>query len=174
MTPQKTIYSLFILVVFTVLAGCSSAVDSQVTGTPLFPERHGFDLKRVAISDADSNILVFKRVDCVWVIGEANKPSDETRVTALTEKLVGMATTGLVTQKSDRYEQFNVGDDKFNRKIVLTFKDGKSFSLLLGTPAITKPTYVRRADKADVFAVDEPMLKQINLEPKSWLAPEEG
>jgi hypothetical protein len=173
MKLQKIIYSIFILFVFTVPAGCTSDVDSQVTGMALFPERHGFDLKLVSISDAASNTLDFKRVDCVWVIGEANKPSNEPKVTALADRLVNLAPKDLVTQKRDRYKDFNVGDDKFNHKVVLTFKDGKSFSLLIGTPALTKPVYVRLANRNTVYSVNEPLLKQINLDTGSWLAPEE-
>jgi len=174
MKSQKTIYSLFILFVFMLLGGCSSAVDSQVTGMPLFPERHGWDLKQVTISDADSMTLDFKRDNCVWVIGNDNKPSDEPRVTALADKLVSMTPTGLATLKSGRFEDFRVGDSSFSRKVVLTFKDNSSFTLLIGAPALTKPAYVRLADKNEVYMVDEPLLKQINLDTGSWLAPEEG
>ena len=86
MKPKKIIYSTFILFVFMVFAGCSSTVDQQNAGNPLFPERHGWDLKQVAISDTDNTSLDFKRVNCVWVIGNDNKPSDESRVTALADK----------------------------------------------------------------------------------------
>ena len=171
---DKPICSTIILFVFTFLAGCSPAVDSQVTGMPLFSELHGFDLKRFTISDADNRTLDFKRLDCVWVIGETNKPSDESRVTVMAEKLVTLTPKGLVTQDQDRYEDFNVGDDKFNRKVVLTFKDGKTFTMLIGTPALTKPVYVRLANRNTVYSVNEPLLQQINLDTGSWLIPEEG
>jgi hypothetical protein len=174
MKPQKILYSTFILVVIMVLAGCSSAVDSQVTGIPLFQERHGFDLKRITISDAENNTLDFKRVDCVWVIGQANRPADEPRVTALAEKFVTLTSQDLVTQERDRYKDFNVGETHFSRKVVLTFKDSSSFTLLIGSPALTKPAYVRFAEKNEVYSVDEPLLKQISLHSVSWLAPKEG
>ena len=174
MKPQKIIYSTFILFVLMVLAGCSSTVDQQNAGNPLFPERHGWDLKQVAISDTDNTSLDFKRVNCVWVIGNDNKPSDESRVTALADKLVSMTPTGLVTLKSDRYKDFKVGDASYTRKVVLTFKDNSSFTLLIGSPALTKPAYVRLVDTNEVYMVDEPLLKQINLDSNSWLASEEG
>jgi hypothetical protein len=174
MKPKKIIYSTVVLFVFTLLAGCSSTVDQQITEKPLFPERHGWDLKQVAISDADNTTLDFKRVNCVWVVGEDNKPSDEFRVTALADKLVSMSPTGLATQKSDRFKDFKVGDASFSRKVILSFKDNSSFTLLIGSPAVTKPAYVRFADKNEVYMVDEPLLKQINLDTGYWLAPEEG
>ena len=174
MKPGKTLYSTFILFVFMMLVGCSSAVDQQITAKPLFPGLHGWDLKQVTISDVDTTTLEFKRVNCVWVIGNDNKPSDEPRVTALADKLVSMTPIGMVTQKSDRSGDFKVGDTNFSRKVVLTFKDKSSFTFLIGSPALTKPAYVRFEDENRVYMVDEPLLKQINLNSDSWLAPLEG
>ena len=174
MNPKNIIYSTFVFFVFTVLAGCSSTVEQQISAIPLFPDLHGWDLKQVAISDADTTTLDFKRVNCVWVIGEDSKPSNESRVTALADKLVSMSPTGLATQKSDRFGDFKVGDANFSRKVVLTFKDKSSVSLLIGSPALTKPAYVRLVDQNEVYMVDEPLFKQINLDASSWLAPKEG
>ena len=58
--------------------------------------------------------------------------------------------------------------------MILSFKDNSSFTLLIGSPAVTKPAYVRLADKNEVYMVDEPLLKQINLDIGYWLAPEKG
>jgi predicted metal-binding transcription factor (methanogenesis marker protein 9) len=174
MKVQMITRAVFILFFFATLTGCSPAVDSQVPPQQFFPGRNGFDLKKINISDADNNSLDFKRVDCVWVIGAENRSSDEARVTALADKLVTLASRELVTHKSDRYRDFKVSDVNFSRKVVLTFKDNTSFTLLLGTPAITKPIYVRRADTKEVFAVDESLLRQISLKSNSWLAAVQG
>jgi hypothetical protein len=76
--------------------------------------------------------------------------------------------------KRDRYNDFKVGDNNFTRKVVLTFKDKSSYTLLIGAPAITKPAYIRLADKNQVYMVDEPLFRQMNLDASSWFAPEEG
>jgi hypothetical protein len=170
---KKIMCSTLILLVFTILIGCSSTVEQQITAKPLFPERHGWDLKHVSILDADTT-LDFKRVNCVWVVGNDNKPSDEPRVTALANKLVNLALQDLPAIEPDRYRDFKVGNDSFSRKVVLTFKDNSSYTLLIGTPAITKPAYVRLANKKQVYRIDEPLLQQINLDSDYWLAPKEG
>ena len=95
-------------------------------------------------------------------------------MTALAYKLVTLAPPGLVTLQSDRYKDFKVGDASYTRKVVLTFKDNSSFTLLIGSPALTKPAYVRLVDTNEVYMVDEPLLKQINLDSNSWLASKEG
>jgi hypothetical protein len=174
MKHQKIISSILILFLITMLSGCSSAVDQQLQAMPLFPDRHGYDLKQVTISDAETNSIDFKRVNCVWVVGKDNKPSNEPRVTTLADKLVSMAPMGIATDKSDRFGDFKVGDVSYSRKVVLTFKDNGSITLLIGSPALTKPAYVRIANENEVYMVDEPLLKQINLNADSWLAFEEG
>jgi hypothetical protein len=173
MKLKKILYTTFILFIMTVLGGCSSTTDQQVAAIQLFPGQHGWDLKQMSISNADTT-LDFKRVNCVWVIGNDNKPSNEPRVTTLAEKLVAMAPQGLAAINPDRYKDFKVGDESFTRKVILTFKDNSSYTLLIGAPALTKPAYVRLAGNNEVYKVDNPLFKQINMDLGSWLAPEEG
>jgi len=170
---QNIFYSAFIVFMYTLLVGCSSTVDQQAAPILLFPDQHGWDLAKVSISDAETT-LDFKRVDCVWVIGDDNRPSDEPRVTTLAEKLVTMVPRGPIAIEPRRYDDFKIGDHNFTRKVTLTFKDNSSYTMLIGAPALTRPTYLRFADRYQVYRVDEPILRQINLDGDSWLAPEEG
>lgn len=173
MRPRNIPCIVFILFFFTLLAGCSVSTEQPAAMQPLFPGLHSWDLKKVTLSDAETT-LDFKRVDCVWVIGDENKPSDESRVTALADKLVTITPQGLAAIESDRYNDFRVGDENFTRKVVLTFKDNRSYTLLIGTPAITKPAYVRLGDTNLVYTVEEPLIRQINLDADVWIAPTEG
>jgi len=173
MKPRNILYTASFLFILALLGGCSSTAEEEIAPILLFPDRHGWDLKQVNISDAEAT-LDFKRVDCVWVIGDENKPSDEQRVTALTESLATMAPQGLVEIDPQRYNDFKVGNENFTRKVVLTFKDKSTYTLLIGTPAITKPAYIRLADKYQVYRIDEPMLWTLDLDAESWLAPKEG
>jgi len=172
MTQPRILVVIVSLFVFMLLAGCSSNVEEPMTVVPFFPDRHGWDLKQFSISDGNTS-LDFKRVDCVWVVGHDNRPSDEPRVTVLAETLVTLAPELEPAIGPDRFRDFKVGDDSFTRKVVLTFKDNSSYSLLIGSPALTKPAYVRHVDTNPVYIADEPMLKQIDLDTGSWLAPKE-
>jgi len=174
MRLHNIFYSAFIFFMYTLLVGCSSTVDQQAAPTLLFPDRHGWDLAKVSISDSETT-LDFKRMNCVWVIGDDNRPSDEPRVTALAEKLVTMVSQGPIAIEPRRYNDFKIGDRNFTRKVTLTFKDSSSYTMLIGAPAITRPTYLRFADRSQVYRVEDPVLRQINLDGDSWLAlPEEG
>lgn len=168
---MKSAALVFFLIIL--LGGCSSTTEPEAALQPLFPDLHGWDLKQVSITGAETT-LDFKRVDCVWVVGSDNRPSDEPRVTALAEKLVSITPGGRVALASDRYGDFKVGDDNFTRKVVLTFKDRSSFTILIGAPALTKPAYVRLAGSKEVYWVDESLFKNISLGKAFWLADTES
>jgi len=173
MTQPKIFAGLAVLFIFMLLAGCSANPENQqVVVVPFFPDRHGWDLKHFSISDGGAT-LDFTRVDCVWVVGDDNRPSDEPRVTALAEALVTLAPQLEPNIGPDRYRDFKVDDASFTSRVVLTFKDSSSYNLLIGTPALTKPAYLRHASTNQVYSVDEPLLRQLNLDPDSWLSREE-
>ena len=173
MNHRNIFYSTFIVVVLMLLASCSSSVDQQATPIQFFPYQHGWDLAKISISDAETT-LDFKRMNCVWVVGDDNKPSDEPKVTALAEKLVTMVPQGPIAIEPQRYNDFKIGDNSFTRRVTLTFKDKSSYTMLIGVPAITRPIYLRFADRYQVYKVDDPIIRQINLDRESWLAPEES
>ena len=158
MKTYNTHYYILILLVFILLGGCSSSTDKQITPKTLFPDLHGWDLKQMTIADTDRNILEIKRINCVWVVGNDNKASDEPKVTTLADKLVSLAPQALPALGPDRYGDFKIGEDDFSRKVVLTFKDSSFYTLFIGTPGITKPVYVRLADENMVYWIDEPLL----------------
>ena len=167
------LYTSLICFLFAVLSGCSSTNEQPIVMKSLFPDRHGWDLKQVSISDTEST-LDFKRVNCVWVVGSDNQPSDEPQVTALAEKLLSVSTGGPVAIEGVRFGDYKVADENFTRKVVLTFKDKSSFTLLVGIPTKSKSTYIRLSNKEQVYRIDSPFLKQINLDSDFWLAPKEG
>ncbi len=173
MKPQSILYATIMFFVIILLAGCSSESEQQIAPILLFPDLHGWDLAEIRISDADTT-LAFKRVNCVWVIGADNRPSDEARVTDLAEKLVTMVPQGPIPIEPERYNDFKVGDENFTRKVILTFKDNSSYTMLIGAPALTRPAYLRFADRNQVYRIEEPLLRQINLDAQSWIAPKKG
>lgn len=173
MNHNKTLIITLFLVIFTLFGGCTQTEEQPAVMVPFFPDRHGFDLNQIAIADTDS-ALVFKRIDCVWVVGDENKPSDEPRVTELAEALVGLTPQLETTITPNRLKDFKVDEDNFSLRVVLTFKDNSSYTLLIGMPALTKPVYIRPAETFQVYTTDIPLLRQINLDSSSWLAPAEG
>ena len=55
MKNRKFVSILNILFIFAIIAGCSSTAQKQVYAKRLFPERYGWDLKQIRISDADTS-----------------------------------------------------------------------------------------------------------------------
>ena len=173
MPPRNTPCTLFILLLFVLLGGCSSSTDHQIAPIPLFPGQHGKDLAQITVSDAATD-LDFKRLDSVWGVGNDNKSSDEARISVLAEKLATMVPYGPVAIGPERYNDFKVGDESFSRKVVLIFMDNSSYTLLIGTPAITRPVYLRFKGSNMVYKIDEPLFRQISLIADSWRTHGEG
>ncbi len=169
MKIKTAINILSIFFISAVLFGCSSAVDSQTKVKPLFPDRYHWELKSLAIADADSKGLEFKRVDCVWVLGDENRATDEAKVTSLADKLVTLVPKYQVVQKNIDNSNPDAGNFDFSRKITLTFKDGKSYLLLVGAVSDAGSVYVRLADQSEVYHIDEPLLRDISLDSSAWV-----
>ncbi len=169
MKVKNAINALVIFFISAVLFGCSSAVDSQKKVHTLFPDRYHWDLTSLTISDADNKGLEFKRVDCVWVLGDENKVTDEAKVTSLADKLVTLAPKYQAVQKNIDNSNVDAGNFDLSRKVTLTFKDGKSFKLLVGAVSATGSVYVKLADKSEVYHIDEPMLRDISLDSFFWV-----
>ncbi len=169
MKIKTAINILCIFFISAVLFGCSSAVDSQTKVNTLFPDRYHWELKSLAIADADSKGLEFKRVDCVWVLGDENRATDEAKVTSLADKLVTLVPKYQVVQKNIDNSNPDAGNFDFSRKVTLTFKDGKSYLLLVGAVSDTGSVYVRLADKSEVYHIDEPLLRDISLDSSVWV-----
>jgi hypothetical protein len=159
-----------ILSVLILAGGCTLPEDETAPVVPFFPDRHGFDLKQLTITDGEA-ALAFKRVDCVWVIGNTSAPADEPRVSALAEAFVTLAPHLEPALGPERFADFKVAEDDFTRKAILTFKDNSTYTLFIGIPALTKPAYIRSANANQVYSADEPLLHVINLDGSSWHAP---
>ena len=80
-----------------------------------------------------------------------------------------MVPQGPIAIEPQRYNDFKIGDNSFTRRVTLTFKDKSSYTMLIGVPAITRPIYLRFADRYQVYKVDDPIIRQINLDRESWL-----
>ena len=174
MKIKTAINILCIFFISAVLFGCSSTVDSQKQVKALFPDRYHWELKSLAIADADSKGLEFKRVDCVWVLGDEKRATDEAKVTSLADKLVTLVPKYQVVQKNIDNSNPDAGNFDVSRKVTLTFKDGKSYLLLVGAVSDAGSVYVRLADQSEVYHIDEPLLRDIRLDSSAWVVETEG
>ena len=169
MIPRKT-FTAFFAAIFVATIGISYMFEN---GKPrdiksFFPDRNQWELKRITITDDNDKSLVFNRVKCVWVIGDDNRPSDEIKVNALAEKLLGLKSDDLVTEKEGDYERLKVSASQFNFKIEFSFKDETSRTLLLGKADMGRPSHARRVDESGVYLIYEPMVSEIKLDTKDW------
>jgi hypothetical protein len=170
MIPRK-ILAAFFAAIFLATIGVSSMLENAKSRTvkSFLPDRNAWELKRIAITDDNNRNLIFSRINCVWVIGEENLPSDEIKVTALAEKLIGLKSDDLVTEKAEDYKKYRVSESQYSIKVVLNFKDDTTRTLLFGKATMGRPDYARRADETGVYLIYEvPQLTGINLDKNAW------
>lgn len=169
MIPRKT-FTAFFAAIFLATIGFSYMLEKNKPKEikSFFPNQKSWELKRFAITDDKDKTLVFKRVKCVWVIGDDNLPSDEIKVTALAEKLIALKSDDLVTENEGDYDRLKVSTSQFSFKIEFSFKDETSRTLLLGKADMGRPSHARRADESGVYLIYEPMLAEIKLDTKDW------
>lgn len=169
MIPRKTIAAFFTAILLATI-GISYMLENGKSRDikSFFPDKNQWELKRIAITDDNDKNLVFKRVKCVWVIGDDNLPSDEIKVTALAEKLLELKSDDLVTEKEGDYEGLKVSASQFSFKVELNFKDETSRTLLLGKTTLGRPDHARLADETGVYKIFEPKITGISLEPNVW------
>jgi hypothetical protein len=88
-----------------------------------------------------------------WVLASHfDYPVEAQKVTDLLDKVKGMRSRGPVASGKARIKQLEVGDDDFQRKLVLT-AGGKETVLYIGASAGARQTSVRLAGKDDVHGV---------------------
>jgi len=169
MIPRKTL-TVFFATVFVAAIGFNFMLENGESKEvkSFFPDRNQWELKRISITDDNDKSLVFKRVKCVWVIGDDNMPSDEIKATALAEKLLNLQSDDLVTEKEGDHERLKVSSSQFSRKVELNFKDETSMTLLLGEATMGRPDHARRVDETGVYLIYEPKITKISLEPNVW------
>lgn len=170
MIPRKT-FTAFFAAIFLATIGFSYMLENNKSKEikSFFPNQKSWELKRFAITDDKDKTLVFKRINCVWVIGDDNLPSDEIKVTALAEKLITLKSDDLVTENEGDYERLKVSTSQFSFKIEFSFKDETSRTLLLWKADMGRPSHARRADESGVYLIYEPMLAEIKLDTKEWV-----
>jgi hypothetical protein len=174
MIPRKTLAAFFAAFFLTTI-GISYMLESGKTKTvkSFFPDRNAWELKRIAITDVNNKNLIFDRVNCVWVIGENKLPSDEIKVTALADKLIGLKSDDLVSEKATDYEKYKVSDSQYSFKVMLNFKDNTTKTLLLGKATMGRPDYARLLDEMGVYLIYETQITGISLNVDDWSTSEE-
>ena len=130
--------------------------EAGVGGGLLFPDREDAEIVALAITDGDGKRVALAEDGEEWVLPEAAAfPADSDRVAPLLRKLEQLRTGRLVTVTEGSHTRLQVGEEKFNRKLQITWSDGMQNTLLLGSSAGAGATHFRLLGEDEVYLTGE-------------------
>lgn len=134
----------------------------------------GFDaaaVTQLAVYGKDGTkpaVTLSKRAD-KWVVSSSfDYPVVDSKVSDLLASIAKMSAASPIATQSSRHKQLRVGDADFERKLVITAAGGET-TLLLGSPAGSRRTAVRRTGDPSVYAVSGLNVWSIGTEPHDWI-----
>ena len=150
-TTNKVLATILIAqIVLAVVVFWPRAAD--YAGDILFKGAEGNDITRLEIIDADNNRVLLARSDDEWVMPEAgNFVADSDKIDPILDNIKALRTNRLVTMTSDSHASLEVAEDKFQRRLKLTWADGEQKTLYLGSSGGAGATHFRQAGKDEVF-----------------------
>lgn len=122
---------------------------------------------RIAIAAPDRETVLVRDDDGWRLAGDPEIPADGAKVEALVERLSGLRKGWPVATTEGALERFQVADEAFERKIVLSQGDTALATLYLGTSPGLRRLHVRPADERAVYSV--PLAQyEVSVKPEDW------
>jgi hypothetical protein len=170
-----------LLAVLLFLRGDDSGIRSL---EPLLPSFEPDKVEKITITGGDDKAdgeggdkaakkapesVVLARNGDDWVVASSfDYPAETQKVTDLLDKVKGMKSRGPVATGAARQKQLEVGDDSFQRKLVLT-AGGKETVLYVGASAGARQTSVRMAGSDAIHGVSGLTAYGVGTNPASWV-----
>lgn len=130
--------------------------EAAVGGGLLFANREEAEIVALAIADGDHKRVALAEQGAEWVLPEADAfPADGDRLAPLLRKIGQLRTGRLVTVTEGSHARLQVGEQKFNRKLQITWSDGSQDTLLLGSTAGAGATHFRLLGEDEVYLTAE-------------------
>ncbi|HJO33597.1 MAG TPA: DUF4340 domain-containing protein [Anaerolineales bacterium] len=121
-------------------------------GGLLFAGQAEAEIVVLAITDGDGKRVALAKDGQQWVLPEADAfPADGDRVAPLLRKIEQLRTGRLVTVTEGSHVRLQVAEQKFNRKMLITWSDGAQNTLLLGSTAGAGATHFRLLEDDEVY-----------------------
>ncbi|GLX77321.1 hypothetical protein tinsulaeT_06610 [Thalassotalea insulae] len=155
------------LVVTGLLFSADSAMENTNVSQALVSMKQD-ELNKVQIIAENTELTLIKRNDRWRLEGYPKLPLAESKVAAVTDKLIRSQVTWPVTNTQSSHERFKVANDSFEKHIIYTDSSGERQALLLGKSPSFKQLYVRNSEQDEVFSI-EFSAYQLSTEIDDWL-----
>ncbi len=139
-------------------------------GQPLLGDLETADVNAVTIEDANGSHIRMVKESGAWVLPDAGDfACEESNVTGLLDKLVGITTDRLVTRTAASHARLQVARDDFVRRIDLETSEGKTITLFLGSSPSYGATHVRLLEQDETYLTDQLATWEANTTASSWV-----
>ena len=127
--------------------------SSADAGVPLlFADRDEMEIVKLEIIDSDDNKLVLSASEDKWVLPDSgNFEADGEKIIPLLNSIRALRTNRLVTKTADSHARLEVSDDKFKRRLLITWDDGEHHTLYLGSSGGAGATHFRQNGEDEVY-----------------------
>lgn len=137
--------------------------------TSLFSGLRPETVVSLAITDNMGKTISLARIKQAWTVGSNGYPGDNDKIDNLIRRIAGLKSSRLVSRTKGSHSRLRVGDELFNRKIVLSGPGRKQVvTFFLGTAPSARTIYLRRAGEDEVYEVGGLSLWKLNTDNESW------
>ncbi len=121
------------------------------------------------ITDNLGKTLRLAKIKQAWTVGPNSYPGDNDKINNMIRLVASLKSSRLVSRTKGSHSRLKVGDELFNRKIVLSGPDHKkAVTFFLGTAPSAKTIYLRRAGDNDVYQVNGLSTWKLPTDQESW------
>lgn len=136
----------------------------------VFDKLDADEIAGIEVIDSDNKRAELKKVSGAWVLASGGGyPVKQDKVKELLSKLPGLKAGPPVSTKKSHHHKLEVADDKFQRKVTLSLKDGRKHNFFLGSSPLVRRVHLRFAGKDEVLLAGELSAWDISTAAGGWV-----
>jgi len=140
------------------------------TSQPLLKDFTADQVVDLSVSDANGATVSLEKQGDGWVlVGTGGFAAETSRVDAALQLLVDAKRNRQVANTADTHKRLQVAADSFLRRVDLTFTDGSTQIIYLGTSPASRATHVRLDGEDAVYLVGNLTANDFGATPASWI-----
>ena len=147
---------------------CNSTSNANEEQKALFTGIKPWELKTMSLSDNAGNTLTFKRVMCVWTVGEENQPTNEAKVANLADSLIALNSSKIIGQGDTFFLPNRVDEKVYDLKVILRLGGKGQVVVFFGKGNESGSAFVRLQENNEVHFVKGIDLNEIVINDQAW------
>jgi hypothetical protein len=137
---------------------------------PVFGDRTAEEVTQFSIADSNGNEVTVLKDGENWILPDPEGyPVDSAKVDTMLKSLFNVQYGRFVAENKSSHDRLEVGTEKFNRRILLTFRSGESQTIYVGSTPTTASTNFRMEGDDNVYLSDQLNSNSYGSTKVSWI-----